>query len=971
MENQITFNIGDENRIVVEKLENKKDIENSIFSDVYSRLLLDLNKYCSSIDTHKIPDEEDSLNNIFAFIGERGSGKTSCMKSLAKLLENSSEIKNEFSSLKVTRFYCLDTIDPSFIDNDTNLIGIILANLYKRFMEYDNNRFGRNFQKDFPKRNNLIEMFSDTQRNYLRVMKNNEAKPQNIDFDGLELLSSLSSAIDLKKDIFNLVNCFLEYVGDDKSMLVVSIDDIDLNSQSATNMVEQVRKYLELPNILILFSVKLDQLYQLKRRELVKQNYDAYNTVSLTEIDEMVEKYLTKLIPNNHRFYMPEGTYYWNKELVIKDNEYEYKYPSVRQAVPTLIFQKVRFLFYNSTVKTSLIVPDNLRDLRQLIRLLYDMQKPEEDKQDLKNGERKLERKNFQRNKSTFIKYIVETWMPSHLSSEARSLISDWLNVNDPIQMNASALKTLRLEFKEETANILNEGIESKDNDKSDDKTRDDINELRMILDSRNMIYNISIGDVLAVIDYLERLDISYEKSCFLFMMKTMYSITLFECYDVYTAQLDHLESKKVGDTSQDTTPNDNMGNDDLEVETVLKRSLFEDTKLPEYFKLLGGRLFNTQLNVILPRSDKTKIYRSARIINNKALNELIEKCCGDDASTDEIMMAEFFMLCTARTINRRNYKTKSANYNEPDFRTNRSLAYTGRITASSNPYFDLSAFLYNVLTYEQCIRRFTKGNDFLEKIKQLESGPHPIAASQSLHSAFRYYTGTNMRTDKSGDYKRNITSNPIEYNYVKTGDTKHRWTSWAGIRNYEVLSDLISFLDEKEYRNEGDDINVLMAFFHNLASYNINSYDLRRTDDDPTLSENYHSINFRFAWVVSNLLNNIAHDDSLKKTFDEIYNGFEGNENVSNNTPLIMDVLRFPENQFKPKYNYSLCKTINKRIKKKHPIFQSGQQGTFLDEVFPPNSTEQINQDEFTTKYNKLMSRLETFVNGTTPSDN
>lgn len=120
----------------------------------------------------------------------------------------------------------------------------------------------------------------------------------------------MSSAIDLKRNIFDLVNCFLEYVSKNDTILVIPIDDIDLNSKSATSMVEQIRKYLEAPNILILFSVKLNQLYQLKRRELVKQNYDTHNTVSLTEIDEMVEKYLTKLIPNNHRFYMPDGTYY-------------------------------------------------------------------------------------------------------------------------------------------------------------------------------------------------------------------------------------------------------------------------------------------------------------------------------------------------------------------------------------------------------------------------------------------------------------------------------------------------------------------------------------------------------------------------------------------------------------------------------------------------------------------------------------
>lgn len=292
-------------------------------------------------------------------------------------------------------------------------------------MDFDKNK-EISFQEAGSKRSELMEKFSETQRNYLRVMKTNNTKDEVVDFDGLELLSTLSSAIDLKKNIFELVNCFLEYVSKNDTILVIPIDDIDLNSQSATSMVEQIRKYLELPNILILFSVKLNQLYQLKRREQIKQNYDNHNTVSLTEIDEMVEKYLTKLIPNNHRFYMPDGTYYWSKRLKIYDNGDEiYDFPSVRQALPTLIFRKVRFLFYNSTVKTSPIVPDNLRDLRQLIRLLYDMQDPEEDEHNLNKGEVEPQRKNLEVNKSTFIKYLIENWMPSNLSSQSRALITD------------------------------------------------------------------------------------------------------------------------------------------------------------------------------------------------------------------------------------------------------------------------------------------------------------------------------------------------------------------------------------------------------------------------------------------------------------------------------------------------------------------------------------------------------------------
>lgn len=526
--------------------------------------------------------------------------------------------------------------------------------------------------------------------------------------------------------------------------------------------------------------------------------------------------------------------------------------------------------------------------------------------------------------------------------------------------MNASALSTLRMEFKGELDIIQ----------KSIDKDKDDIKELKEILNPNNMVYNIAIGDVLSVIDYLERLDISFEQSCFLFIMKTMYSITLFKWYDTYTDQLDY---ERRDNNAKGQVPKDVASDDisDLQSDTVPKRSLFEDMKLPEYFKLLGGRLFNTQINVVLPTSDKTNIYRSARIINKEALNKLIEKCCGDNASSDEIMMAEFFMLCTARTINRRNDKTKSANYNEPDFRTGKSLAYREDVGTTSNPYFDLSSFLYNVLTYEQCVSRFQHGKELLKKIESLESEPHPIAANHSLHSAFRFFTGTDMRFDKSGDYKHKIASMPVGYAYNQDEDTRHRFISWAAIRNYEVLADLVSFMDEQEYRGTGDDIAILKMFFTKLSSYNIYSYDLRNEGDNPSKSDNYHSINIRFASVVSNFLDSVAEDKSLNEEFNAIYNGFNPSANTKTGGKETgkKDGWQFDVEEFRPKTATSKQALYNK-IYNTYKGFEDSDRQKALQEVFAPGDLTRVSSGGFDKYYKELMSKLQQLDNGTTPSN-
>lgn len=65
--------------------------------------------------------------------------------------------------------------------------------------------------------------------------------------------------------MLQLVDSFMEYIGEKNAILLVPVDDIDLHSKAATDMVEQIRKYLVLPNVVVLMAVKMSQLSKLKR----------------------------------------------------------------------------------------------------------------------------------------------------------------------------------------------------------------------------------------------------------------------------------------------------------------------------------------------------------------------------------------------------------------------------------------------------------------------------------------------------------------------------------------------------------------------------------------------------------------------------------------------------------------------------------------------------------------------------------
>lgn len=372
----------------------------------------------------------------------------------------------------------------------------------------------------------------------------------------------------------------------------------------------------------------MSQLSKLKRLQFSKEYQDKRNTLSDTELDEMVEKYITKLVPYGHRIYMPDATFYWDAQLtVLKNDEVEQENVSIRQFIPELIFRKTRYLFYNSSIKTSYIVPDNLRELRQLMRLLYDMN-------DYFNevGDTVKEEVN---NKMVFKKYLFQSWMMNHLDASSQSLIKELLAVTDSIQMNAFTLRIIRQKFylKDDNGKLVApwQG-EEKDGIRQ---------ELDYVMRKDNMVYNVALGDVLAVIDYLERLDITSEQMYFLFMIKTIYSIRLYEYFLDYT---DYLQNSKVRPTEESQN----------EGQKVLRRKLYEDLQLPDYLKLIAGRVFNTRASLILPVGRKKEsVSRSNRVINLRPLNELIQKCIEErnTVSAKTIQMVEFFYAVYSKSI--------------------------------------------------------------------------------------------------------------------------------------------------------------------------------------------------------------------------------------------------------------------------------------------------------------------------------
>lgn len=836
MSQHLYFNIGQESRPVIEKL-TEQNVKKSLFFEQYKNAFDSLSSYLKVLKT-KDEEENEPLNNIFAFIGERGAGKTSCMLSVANELTNKSEnsILDNYQEVKKLTFHKLSMIDPSFFDEKHGIIAEILASLYNeyRITEKSNNSF---------EKTEILGKFADLQKDFNCLLASDAEKP----YDDLEQLVSLSAAVNLRANFGELVTMFMKYIGKPDGKLIIMIDDIDLHTNQATIMVEQIRKYLVQPNVVILLAIKLDQLAMLKRQQYTIEYKVLLEKGKVSEevIDEMVERYLTKLIPFDQRIFMPKAQEFLGWELTIKSIQGETEdFSSVRMAIPELIFRKTRYLFYNTALKTSYIVPRNLRELRSLLKLLVGMPKS-----------------NTANNKEQFKKYFFENWVLNNLNTEQTNCIYDLLKVTDAFLFNAAALRIIKKQFFLERDMVL------------------DNSEISNILNENNVVYNISLGDVMAIISYLEKQDQPVEKLHFLFMIRSIYSMRLYEFYDERTEDSTNVSKKQ---------------------ERVIGLSPFENLELSNYEKLVGGSFVNSIITDILPKaaSSADTRSRSVRMISFTQLNLLLSECIEhfDEIPENVIMLSEFFMLCISRYIDTKDRKNQDSNFLELGYRKTASVRYAEDLKSRKYALFDLNSFMCNIVDIERCYNRFLNGDAFLEKVKNDD-------AKKSFYAKVKDLTDKRTR-ERDGEV-------------YKAKDINHKWLSWASIRNAEILEDLIEYQKEISY-SKASEFDIFSHYFMELSAYKRMTYD--RTDNG---KEDYYELGFSFVKVLSGIFN--AKDYNIARWFKAIYDvGYQGSTAI--------DVKALIKGR---QVDGNRADTVRKYIEEHYPVFVKQENVSILDDVF------------------------------------
>ena len=337
-------------------------------------------------------------SNVVAFSAQRGCGKTSTMLSFAQTLEKmdakmlhdenhrflSKQYQDELSKVQ---FHVLTPVSPSVLEEQQNILYVVLARLYSyawelvKKMECGRRSVYRERSDDLEDLEKLKREIQGCYDSVLGVKQETREMPRDI-LELQDICDGLSLCRHFATLVMRIVNC----LGGDNHYLVLQLDDADSQVKNGFCVLEDVRKYLQVPNLIILLSADMELLH-----DSVRQNFQEYfpdrrgDHEFEKRLIRMCRKYIDKLIPPTHLINLPQldakvDQYADNLQLVYqkeageKSTDNEGKKQGLQDKLLLMIYQKTGVVFSKPFGHPHSIIPTTLRGLNQLLRMLTDME---------------------------------------------------------------------------------------------------------------------------------------------------------------------------------------------------------------------------------------------------------------------------------------------------------------------------------------------------------------------------------------------------------------------------------------------------------------------------------------------------------------------------------------------------------------------------------------------------------------------
>ena len=799
---------------------------------------------------------ESYQSNVIAFCGDRGEGKTSCMRSFCSLLESSDELRKFdeiVGSSKVdVNVKIFETIDPAFFDQNHNLVELILGRMFGELKEKERSKEGslNSFCLDEKReeRELLLRAFGSVKTSLAHLGKKREEL-----YDSLEELDFLSAGLNLQSGIKELFERYLKYIG--KELLVIPIDDLDLNIVGGYEMIEQIRKYLSNVHCVLLLAVKIDQLEDVIQTSIKKQ-FEDKGTSSGSDIRLMAEKYVTKLIPYGNRINMPHVRDLSRTPLLICNSRAEEpqqkdNLKTVQEFVTQEIFKKTRYSFYNSADAPSYVVPNNLRSLRMLLGMLDKMP-------DFISNEE------HRRYREIFKKYFFST-VVKNLNDKHRRFVEELINIPGTVNINKYVVRQLREYVNPDRADLLKD-----------------------IISEYSTASNVSLGDVMFVIRDIERMNVEEEVRRLLFIIKSFYSMRLYEYYE---------------EISEDEAAVYPDRNNEMPVYRV--DTMYEHTNVLQNF--LNGAYFTFNANdLIAPMTGGFR--RDTCCISGKYLMNYLKelKKSSEDFTkmplnnVEEFKMkfklCEFFILTTTRSVGMKKLGSFLIDRDE------KFPVYFRKYNANIGYYrFNFLAIFYNLINPEYAYKRFSDIADIYEFAKRNDWTLFANMLKVSLEL----------------DVKKNKNK--------KAKDKIKSLLSHSVIRNVDVLQAVYEQMTSmrRSEKRTGSSPQLLARYYRAIQNNGMKTYS------DSIGSETGDDIDFASLKPVADFLETVD-----KQLFDNVFFGDD-----------IIKVIQQSQKRY-PAKGATILKNINKNEPEVYQQLRNNQIENYIDKMKTYNDWNDLSKD-------------------------
>lgn len=300
---QIVIDLNDPKASVKKDFVYKKELDKVL--QLIEERVKDIQKIEKEFDIAKEQYEKTRMHDAILIDGKRGSGKTTFLINVIHRIkgENDKKNKNDTKNQEgLANVKILDSIDPNQLDNKSNILLIIIANVYTALLETMQKNTSDTKHYQFKELSTMIHEL---------VSAISASQERNYEDDYHKLYNLHKSLIidETLHEFFSKVCKFFDVI-----VLVLPIDDIDMDFMHGYKVIDAIRKYLSTPKIIPIVSVNTAQMYALiKKKHYPYFGYSAKtakNEIKLEhELDflkSLPEEYIQKILMPTRKIVLPD-----------------------------------------------------------------------------------------------------------------------------------------------------------------------------------------------------------------------------------------------------------------------------------------------------------------------------------------------------------------------------------------------------------------------------------------------------------------------------------------------------------------------------------------------------------------------------------------------------------------------------------------------------------------------------------------